>query len=134
MQNQCAMVVEDYGIIAQAWGGILKKTEQFSGVHIYLDPKGIYEKVQALRPALILMDINLPGRKNGIEIMRELIIENPGLKVIIISMHNEQTFVRMAFAAGAKAYVTKSSPTLELKTAIFKALNDETYLCKELCA
>lgn len=129
------MVVEDYNIIAQAWGGVLRKTEQFSGVHIYLDPDGLEEKVMELKPALILMDINLPGTKNGIEITKDLILFNPELKVIILSIHNEPVMVRNAFAAGAKGYVTKSSPISELKEAIIKALNNETYLCSELmCA
>lgn len=134
MLGKCAMVVEDYSIIAQAWGGILKKTEQFSGIHIYLDPLGLEEKVIELKPALILMDINLPGLKTGIEITKELILFNPELKVIILSMHNEATYVKEAFAAGAIGYVTKSSPTSEIKDAVFKALNNETYLCREMCA
>lgn len=134
MLEKCAMVVEDYGIIAQAWGGILKKTKQFSGIHIYLDPLGLEEKVLELKPALILMDINLPGSKTGIEITKDLILFNPELKVIILSMHNEATYVKEAFAAGAIGYVTKSSPTSEIKDAVFKALNNETYLCREMCA
>lgn len=135
MVDQCAMVVEDYTIIAQAWGGVLRKTEQFSVVHIYLDPEGLEQKVLELKPTLILMDINLPGAKNGIEITKDLITFNPDLKVIILSIHNEPVMVRNAFAAGAKGYVTKSSPVSELKLAILKALNNETYICSELlCA
>lgn len=49
-------------------------------------------------------------------------------------MHNEITYVRAAFAAGAIGYVTKSSPTSEIKEAVIKALNDEIYLCREMCA
>ncbi len=134
MPDRCAMVVEDYNIIAQAWGSVLQKTEHFTGVHIYLDPYGIEEKVLELKPTLILMDINLPGSKNGIEITKDLMLSNSELKVIILSMHNEPAFVRSAFAAGAKGYVTKSSPISELRLAINKALNNEIYLCQELCA
>lgn len=134
MLGKSAMVVEDYSIIAQAWGKILKKTELFSGIHIFLDPLGIEEKVIELQPALILMDINLPGSKTGIEITRELVCFNPGLKVIILSMHNEATYVKSAFAAGAIGYITKSSPTSEIKKAVIKALNNEVYLCREMCA
>ena len=64
----------------------------------------------------------------------ELILFNPGLKIIILSMHNEATYVKEAFAAGAIGYVTKSSPTSEIKDAVYKALNNETYLCREMCA
>lgn len=80
MLGKSAMVVEDYNIIAQAWGGILKKTELFSGIHIFLDPLGLEEKVIELQPALILMDINLLGSKTGIEITKELVRFNPELK------------------------------------------------------
>jgi DNA-binding NarL/FixJ family response regulator len=132
MSNKSAVVVEDYKLIAQAWGSLLQKTGKFSDVHILNDSEDIDSKIQNFDPELILMDINLPGDKNGIEIAQELIKNNPDLKVIILSMHNEPMFVRQAMEAGAKGYVTKSSPIKELRLAIETVLEGNTYVCDEI--
>jgi two-component system, NarL family, nitrate/nitrite response regulator NarL len=132
MSNKSAVVVEDYKLIAQAWGSLLQKTGRFSDVHILNDSEDINSKIENFDPELILMDINLPGDKNGIEISQDLIKQNPELKIIILSMHNEPMFVRQAMEAGAKGYVTKSSPIKELRLAVETVLAGNTYICDEI--
>lgn len=127
-----AVVVEDYKIIADALGRILTAMECFEAVHFFYKADDLVAKIMELSPRFILMDINLSSSQNGLEITKELIALNPALKIIIFSMHNEPVTVKRAFAYGASGYVTKNSPTKEIRVAIECVLNDEIYYCEEI--
>lgn len=132
MNTNCAIIVEDFKLIAQAWGRILEKSKLFSEIHLLYDAESIEQKIAKLNPKLILMDVNLPNSKNGIEITQNLIKTNPDLKIIILTMHNEPVYVKKALEAGAKGYVTKNSPLTEINKAIEEVIKGNEYICEEI--
>jgi DNA-binding NarL/FixJ family response regulator len=132
MNANCAIIVEDFKLIAQAWGRILEKSKLFSEIHLLYDAESIEQKIEKLNPKLILMDVNLPNSKNGIEITQNLIKNNPDLKIIILTMHNEPVYVKKALEAGAKGYVTKNSPLAEINKAIEEVIKGNEYICEEI--
>lgn len=132
MNTNRAIIVEDFKLIAQAWRKILEKTELFSEIHLLNDAESIEQEIEKLNPDLILMDVNLPNSKNGIEISRNLIKKNPDLKIIILTMHNEPVYVKKAKEAGARGYVTKNSPLIEINKAIEEVLKGNEYICEEI--
>ena len=132
MNTNCAIIVEDFKLIAQAWGRILEKSKLFSEIHLLYDAESIEQKIAKLNPKLILMDVNLPNSKNGIEITQNLIKTNPDLKIIILTMHNEPVYVKKALEAGAKGYVTKNSPLAEINKAIEEVIKGNEYICEEI--
>lgn len=134
MGKHCAVVVEDFKLIAQAWEKILVKSNHFTDIHLLFDADEIEKKIEFLNPELILMDVNLPNSQNGIEITERLLKKNPNLKIIILTMHNEPIYVQKAINAGAKGFVTKNSPLPELSLAIENVLNDQEYFCKEIAS
>ena len=132
MNTNRAIIVEDFKLIAQAWRKILEKTELFSEIHLLNDAESIEQVIEKLNPDLILMDVNLPHSKNGIEITRNLIKKNPDLKIIILTMHNEPVYVKKAKEAGAKGFVTKNSPLIEINKAIEEVIKGNEYICEEI--
>jgi DNA-binding NarL/FixJ family response regulator len=132
MNTNHAIIVEDFKLIAQAWKKILEKTELFSEIHLLNDAESIEQVIEKLNPDLILMDVNLPHSKNGIEITRNLIKKNPDLKIIILTMHNEPVYVKKAKEAGAKGFVTKNSPLIEINKAIEEVIKGNEYICEEI--
>ena len=132
MNTNRAIIVEDFKLIAQAWKKILEKTELFSEIHLLNDAESIEQEIEKLNPDLILMDVNLPNSKNGIEITRNLIKKNPDLKIIILTMHNEPVYVKKAKEAGAKGFVTKNSPLIEINKAIEEVIKGNEYICEEI--
>jgi DNA-binding NarL/FixJ family response regulator len=72
---------------------------------------------RAHRPDLIVMDISMK-ELNGIEATLQIKAENPDARVLILSMHATEDFVRRALKAGVAGYIVKDSAPLELRMAI----------------
>lgn len=79
------------------------------------------------RPDLVVMDISM-RELNGIEATVQIRAELPQTRVLILSMHTTEDFVRRALKAGASGYLVKDSAPLELKMAIEAIGRGETYL------
>lgn len=127
-----ALVVEDYKMIADAWGKLLENMKLFNEVKVIYTPEFLGEIVENLKPSLIFMDINLPGTLTGLELTSQLTKDFPGIKIAILSIHNEPAMVKRAINNGAMAYLTKNSSIKEMETAVLKVLAGETYLCDEV--
>ncbi len=91
---------------------------------------GGYELLEAAeiwRPDLVITDIAMPGL-DGLEAARRLRRTVPGLRVLILSVHAEASWVRAAFEAGACGYLTKASAAEEIGTAVREVLQGHFYV------
>jgi len=84
-----------------------------------------------LAPEVVVMDIAMPDL-NGIEATRQIIAALPGTKVIALSMHADKRYVMEMLKAGASGYVLKDNAYEELASAIRTALNNHTYLSRQV--
>ncbi len=77
----------------------------------------LWKLLETEQPDLILMDISLPDT-SGIELTRELSQRRPEIKVLILSMYTDESFINQAIKAGAKGYLHKNTTREEMLTAI----------------
>ncbi len=82
---------------------------------------------EQLQPQLVLMDIAMPGL-NGLEATARLLKMQPSARVLVLSMHQNEEYVRQALRHGAMAYLLKDAAPLELEFALSAVLRGETYL------
>ncbi len=109
-------------------GGLRKLLEpEFDVVATARDGLGLVEVATRLRPDLVITDLSMPGI-DGIEATRRLRAAAPGLRVLILSVHAEPSWVRAAFEAGACGYLTKTCVPEEIETAVRVVLEDRFYL------
>ena len=85
------------------------------------------ELVASENPDIVLMDIAMQ-ELNGIEAAAIIARDSPGVRVIILSMHDTSDYVAQALKAGAAGYVLKDAAPLELEFAIQAVTSGETYL------
>ncbi len=81
-------------------------------------------------PDLLLLDINLPG-KNGLEIAKELKQNFPGLKIIFLTMYNEQKFIQEAMQLNVNGYLLKDSTSTEFIDGIKTVLRNPSSFFKD---
>jgi len=91
----------------------------------------VIERVRGLQFDVLLMDLSMPG-KSGSELIRQVRAEKPKLKVLVLSMHEEQQYAVRAIRAGASGYLTKESATTQLVEAIRKVAAGGAFISAEV--
>ena len=87
----------------------------------------VLRMARELSPQVIIMDISMPDL-NGIEATRQILAENPGIKIIALSMHSDSLFILNMLKAGASGYLLKDCALEELVKAIRTVVANKTYL------
>ncbi len=126
-----ALIVEDFRPIAEIWAKTLKG-EDYETYKIIDNTDFAEDEIAQLNPSIVLMDINLKGRRDGIETTADLMQSHPELKILVLSMHGQSHMMEKALQAGAKGYITKSSPLSELKLALQLIEKGEIYICEQM--
>ena len=80
---------------------------------------------------VLLLDISMPGR-NGLDLIRVVKGEKPGLRILILSMHQEEQFAVRALHAGASGYLTKESDSDVLVSAIRRVAAGGVYVSEKV--
>ena len=86
---------------------------------------------QELTPDVILMDVNMPGI-GGVEACRRILQRNPAQKIIVLTIHNEQTFPKRMLEIGAKGYLTKECGVEEMLAAIRQVYRGGAYIAPSI--
>ncbi len=117
------LLVDDHAILRNALKALLRHELDMEVIGEAKDGMDAVEKAEQLSPDVILMDINMP-RMNGIEATKEIVTRIPDMKVVGLSIHEDEEITQTMIDAGAIGYVTKGSPTEELCEVIRKAANN----------
>ena len=89
--------------------------------------------IAAARPHVALVDVSL-GNQSGLELIKDLRIQQPNVATIVVSMHDETLYAERALRAGAKGYVMKRESTTNVLTAIRRVLEGGVYLSDRMVA
>lgn len=121
------VLVEDHKIMREGIRALLDRSGEFTVVG---DAESASEAVQMCgdtRPDVVLMDIGLPGL-NGVDTTIELLRHSPALKVIILSMYDDEESVVSSIRAGARGYVVKRASSGDLLDALRAVARGGSYL------
>lgn len=124
------LLVEDNAILASTLVRFLSRQDNLTAVKVASSAEAALEQFPQAAVDLVLVDVSLPGM-NGIDLVARLHEQYPALHCVMLSGHNEASYVGRALAAGAKGYVVKSDPVAILE-AVQSVLGGKTYLSKEL--
>src|SRR5436305_14169059 len=86
-----------------------------------------------LKPSLVIADISLKD-SSGLELMRNIKAQYPGLPVLVVSVHDESIYAEIAFRAGALGYLMKETALERIPTAIRRVLTGNIYVSDSLAA
>jgi DNA-binding NarL/FixJ family response regulator len=113
------LLVDDHALVRRGFRRMLEDEPSFQVVGEASDGLEAVESAEKLQPDVIVMDCALP-QINGIEASRRILAGRPDTKILMLSMHSEDTLIRQALQAGAKGYVLKNAMDLDLVSAIKK--------------
>ncbi|MGL4408629.1 MAG: response regulator [Zoogloea sp.] len=107
------LLVEDHALVRNGYRRLLDAEADMQVVAEASSADEAYARVVAGGIDLAVVDLNLRGG-SGIEAIGRMLARNPGLKVLVISMHDNPSFVTQAMRAGALGYLTKSTEPEEM--------------------
>jgi two-component system nitrate/nitrite response regulator NarL len=111
------LLADDHPIVREGLRAYLSTQPALSIVGEAANGMDVLEKTKALGPDIVLMDIAMPGL-NGIDTTRHLHASGAGVRVLILSVHDEREYLLESFRAGARGYLLKDSAPSDVIRAI----------------
>ena len=123
------LIVDDHAVVREGYRALLEKQEGLKVVGEACDAASAYRWYKDKRPDVVIMDISMPGR-GGIDAIEHIREFDANARVLVFTMHTGAAYVLHAFRAGAKGYVTKSSPPDLLVRAVRDIAEGRLAICE----
>jgi DNA-binding NarL/FixJ family response regulator len=125
------LLADDHRVVAEGLKRLL--ADDFELVGMVEDGRALVASAKKLQPDIVVADISMP-QLNGIDAMAQMKKDNPDIKVVFLTMHQEPAYARRALEAGAAGFVVKHSAPEELVMAIQAALKGQTFITPALAS
>jgi|SRR5688572_22418199 len=120
------LLADDHPMIRAGFKSMLDKSERFEIVGEAGNGKELIEVAGELNPHIILVDISMPVM-SGLDVLEELSIRVPGVRLIVLTMHEEREYILQALKSGAAGYLLKNIERFELERAIITVYEGGKY-------
>ena len=129
------VLVDDHEVVRKCIWSLLQKEEDFKVIGEAANGNELFElfKDEDFMPDIVLTDMNMPGL-SGMDIIKELQLLFPQIKVIVFSSEDHEAYVSQAMGAGASGYLLKNICEDELVMAVKQVYAGEKYICTELAS
>lgn len=121
------LVVDDHQLLRIGVRDAIGRDSRFKIVGEAADGEAALQLLAALKPGIVITDIDMP-RLNGLDTIREIRKLSLDVKVIILTMYNEEDMFNAAMDLGVKAYVLKENAATDIVAALDKVDRGETFL------
>ena len=121
------LLVDDHALVRRGLRLILEDAPDVAVVGEAGDGAAALQLARELKPQVIVMDCAMPGM-SGLTATRKILQQSAEARILMLSMHSEDTLVRQALEAGARGYVLKNAVDLDLVAAVRRVAAGETVL------
>jgi two-component system, NarL family, response regulator NreC len=126
-QKYRIVIVEDHAIIREGLRSLFSSENDFEIVGEAEDGRNAIHCVERLKPDLVLTDLSMP-RMDGLDLIETIRKNQPQVKLIVLTVHRTDEYIRAALRAGADGYVLKDANYSELVTAARTVLKGKPFL------
>ena len=127
------VLADDHAVVRSGLRLVLENEPAFEVVAEASDVDSARRYVRGHRPAVLVLDLNMPGG-SSLEAIPAIRKESPRTQIVVLTMQDEPAFARQALSTGALAYVLKEAADDELVEAVRRAAVGESYLNPKLGA
>jgi DNA-binding NarL/FixJ family response regulator len=127
------VIADDHTLFREGLRALLSAHEDLDVLGEAENGREALRAVAKHKPDLLLMDLSMP-KMGGLEAIRELKGQEPGTKILVLTIHGTEEFVLEALHAGASGYILKDATHDELVLAIRSVLREKRYLSPDVSA
>lgn len=127
------LLVDDHAVVRFGIAQLINQQNDLVVCGEEEDASRAMSAIESLRPDLVIADISLKD-SSGLELMRNIKAQYPGLPVLVVSIHDESIYAEIAFRAGALGYLMKQEALDRILPAIRRVLSGTIYVSDALAA
>jgi len=127
MSKTTIILVDDHVLIRE---GLSQLLLTFENVNVVGEASDGYEAIklaEKLKPDIMIVDISMP-KLRGVEAIKEIKRVSPLTRILVLSMHDREEYIKQSLKNGASGYILKNSASEELKSALKFVLKGQIYL------
>lgn len=121
------LLAEDHTIVREGLRSLLEATGRVEVVGEADNGRSAVEVARELRPDVAIVDVSMP-ELDGVEATRQIKKAAPQVRVIVLTMHSAEVYMKEVFRAGASGYLVKKTAARDLLMAVEAVMRDEMYL------
>ncbi|MEG6585021.1 response regulator transcription factor [Dendrosporobacter sp. 1207_IL3150] len=121
------LIADDHMLLRKGIRNVLELESDLAVIDEAADGEEAVNKALELKPDIMLLDINMP-RLTGLEVTKRIKVENPNIKVIVLTMHDDENYVIEVIKSGASGYLLKDVEPSMLIKAIHTVFEGESFI------
>lgn len=125
------LVVDDHPMMRQGLAALINNEKDLMVCGEAESSAQAMEAIPSTKPDLVIADITLPD-KSGIELIKDLLSLHPGLRVLVVSMHDESLYAERVLRAGGRGYIMKQEGGKRLMEGIRQVLAGQIYVSEKM--
>lgn len=126
-------IADDHEVVRKGLCALLQAQPDWEVCGEAADGREAVERVQQLKPAVVILDIGMPGL-NGLEATRQIVKHDPHANVLILTLHDSDQVVREVLDAGARGFLLKSDAARDLLAAVEAVARHKHYFTSKVAA
>jgi DNA-binding NarL/FixJ family response regulator len=120
------ILADDHAVMRRGLRLVLEQQEDFEVIGEAADGREAVRLAESLKPDVAVLDITMPNL-NGIEAAFQISAKEPGVAIVVLSMHADEGYVLRALKAGARGYLLKESPESDFLRAIRSVMDGKAF-------
>ncbi|MCG1010225.1 response regulator transcription factor [Salinicoccus sp. ID82-1] len=122
------VIADDHAVVRTGFSMLINYQKDMEVIGTAADGRQAFDKVKALEPDVLLMDLSMPPGESGLFAASRINDAFPEVKILILTMYDDEEYIVHTFKSGAKGYILKNSPDDELIRAIRKVHGGDRYV------
>ncbi len=132
MKKHRIFIVDDHPLVRERLASLIGEQEDLEVCGEALESRNALELIGSKTPDAAIVEISLPRGPNGLELIKDLKIRFPTVRILVVSLHDEFTYAERAIRAGAMGYVSKVEPSETVLVALRHVLSGKIHLSENL--
>ena len=120
-------VVDDHPVVRDGLRGVIEQQPDLMVCGEAAEAAEALANIPSASPDLVLVDLSL-AHSSGLDLLKDLVIQHPGIAIIVLSMHDEMIYADRVLRAGARGYLMKAESSQSLLTAIRRVLAGKVFV------